>query len=60
MVRNLNHVEFTTFINTLANAITNNITDDELSILAAVFTQLGDTLATIALIKGLGSEDKEI
>lgn len=57
-MNNLNSLEFTTFINTLSNAIADNLTDNELTILAAIFTQIGDTLTTIAIIKGLESEEK--
>lgn len=42
-------LELTTFINTTANAIACNASLDELNLLSAVFTQLGDTLATIAI-----------
>lgn len=44
--------EFVTFISTLACAISKDKTTDEITILAAFFTQLGDTLATIAAVKG--------
>lgn len=39
--------ELVTLISTLSCLIADNSTDDELSILSAVFTQLGDSLATI-------------
>jgi len=38
----------TTAINTLAVAIAENLTDDELALVSAIFTQMGDTLITIA------------
>lgn len=43
----------TTAINTLAVAIAGNLSDDELVLCAAVLTQLGDTLATIATQRAL-------
>lgn len=43
----------TTAVNTLAVAIANQLGDGELALTAAVFTQLGDTLATIAVQRQL-------
>lgn len=44
----MNPFELTTFVSTLAITVAKNIPDDdELSLLAAILTQLGDTLATI-------------
>lgn len=43
----MNCCELVTFISTLSCLIADNSTDDELSILSAVFTQLGDSLTTI-------------
>ena len=40
---------FTTAVNTLAAAIAARLSDSELALAAVVFTQLGDTLATIAV-----------
>lgn len=40
--------EIVTFITALACALSKCCSDDEISVLAAAFTQLGDTLATIA------------
>jgi len=58
-MRYLNSLEFTTFINTLANIIASNLSDSELAILSAIFTQLGDTLATISILRESGNgEDK--
>lgn len=39
--------ELVTFVSTLACAIAKSCNDDEVTILAAVFTQLGDSLETI-------------
>ena len=35
------------YVTAIANLLTERFTDDELRVLAAVFTQLGDTLVTI-------------
>lgn len=40
-------------ISALANVIAKNFDDDQLSLLGAVFTQLGDTLATISVQRAL-------
>ena len=42
--------EFVTFISTLACTIAKGKSQKEINILAAFFTQLGDTLATISTI----------
>lgn len=39
--------ELVTLVSTLSCIIADNSTDDELSLLSAVFTQLGDSLTTI-------------
>jgi len=49
----MNALELTSVINTLANAIACNLTSDELSLAAALFTQLGDTMAVISIQKDL-------
>ncbi|MBU5626851.1 hypothetical protein KQI82_07975 [Oscillibacter sp. MSJ-2] len=41
----------TTGINTLAVTLAQTLTDDELALAAAFLTQLGDTLATIAVVR---------
>lgn len=43
----MNSCEFVTFISAVACSLSNCCSKDELSLLAAVFSQLGDTLATI-------------
>lgn len=40
--------ELTTLITAIANALAGQLSDDELNILGATVTQLGDTLLTIA------------
>ena len=49
----MNSLELTTAITALANAISLRLTVEELSLLAGIFVQLGDTLATIAAQKAL-------
>lgn len=44
----MNSCELTASITALANSIACGRTVDEINLLSAVFTQLGDTLATIA------------
>lgn len=41
--------ELATLVTAAAVSLAQSVTDKELDILAAVFTQLGDTLATIAV-----------
>ena len=43
----------TTAVNTLATAMARCLDDSELALAAAVLTQLGDTLATIAVQRSL-------
>lgn len=49
---------FTTAINTLAVSIAGRLDERDLSLAAAVLTQLGDTLATIAVQRELCREKK--
>ncbi|MBQ9460665.1 MAG: hypothetical protein IJU51_01935 [Clostridia bacterium] len=44
----MNPCELTASVTAIANAIASRLCDDDLSVLAAVLVQLGDTLATIA------------
>lgn len=44
----MNSYQFTTTITTVANVLSSMLSVDETTLLAAVFVQLGDTLATIA------------
>ena len=55
----MNALELTSSITALANAIACQISDDKLDLLAAVFTQLGDTLATISVQRDI-CEKKEV
>ena len=44
----VNSLELTGAITALANAVASRLTTDEVILLASIFVQLGDTLATIA------------
>ena len=46
-------VELTSAITALGNALACNLTLDELALLAGIFVQLGDTIATIAAVENL-------
>lgn len=45
--------ELTAAVTALANVLAGKLTDDELTLLGAVLTQLGDTLTTIATRRSL-------
>lgn len=49
----------TTAVNTLAVAVSAKLNDEELSLLAALLTQMGDTLATIAVQRELCQKNEE-
>ena len=44
----MNSCQFSTSITAIANALASGLSIDETTLLATVFVQLGDTLATIA------------
>ena len=48
---NWDPLAWTTAVNTAASAIAAQLSDAELNLAAAVLTQLGDTLATIAVLR---------
>lgn len=56
--------ELVTFVSAAACALSKCCNDDELSVMAAVFTQLGDTLATILahdeFCRGEKTENEEL
>ena len=54
----MNPCQLTASITAIANAISNNLSIEKTTLLAAVFVQLGDTLATIAAQRAI-SEQKE-
>ena len=47
-MKNCDPLALTTAVNTLAVAIAEQLSDDDLGLTAALLVQLGDTLATIA------------
>ena len=47
-MNNCDALALTTAVNTLAVAVASRLNDEDLDLVAAVFVQLGDTLATIA------------
>ena len=49
----MNSCELTATITTIANAISCNLSNDELNLLAATLVQLGDTLVTISVQRTL-------
>ena len=55
----MNPLELTTAITALANALACERTPSEIALLAGVFVQLGDTLATIAAQRALCEEQLE-
>ena len=60
MIKSMSPLELTSAVTALANALACRLTVDEMALLASLFTQLGDTLATIAARKALcGEKDKE-
>lgn len=55
----MNSLELTAAVTAVANAIACNLTVSELALVASLFVQLGDTLATIAAQKSLCEERME-
>ena len=49
----MNALELTSAVTALANAIACKLTADEIALLASIFVQIGDTLATIAAREGM-------
>ena len=54
----MNYLEITAAVTALANAVASGLTVSELALVAGLFVQLGDTLATIAAAKALCEEEK--
>ena len=52
----MNSLELTGAITIIANSIACRLTVDELALVAGIFVQLGDTLATIAAAENLCGE----
>ena len=53
----MNPCELTAAITALANYLAAHMSDDELSLLSAVLTQLADTLAVIAVQRSIGKSE---
>lgn len=49
----MNPCQLTTLITGLANTLAKGLTTEQISLLAAVLVQLGDTLATISIQQGM-------
>ena len=55
----MNSLELTSAVTALANAIACKLTPNEIALVASIFVQLGDTLATIAASQALCEELRE-
>lgn len=55
----MNNLELTAALTALANAISCGLTVGEIALLASIFVQIGDTLATIAAHRALCEERAE-
>ena len=56
----MNSLELTSAVTALANAIACKLSVDEIALLASIFVQLGDTLATIAVRENLCGEQNKL
>ena len=56
----MNSLELTSAVTALANAIACKLSVDDIALLASIFVQLGDTLATIAARENLCGEQNKI
>lgn len=52
----MNYCELVTFVSSFSCLLGQCLTDDEVQLLGVLFTQLGDSLATISVVKGLTSD----
>ena len=55
----MNALELTSAITATANVLAYNLKEDELALLASVFTQLGDTLSTIIVRENMCNNKNE-
>ena len=55
----MNSLELTSAVTALANALSCRLTVEEMALVAGIFVQLGDTLATIAAQKSLCGENNK-
>ena len=56
----MNSLELTSAVTALANALACKLSVDEIALLASIFVQLGDTLATIAARESLCGNSNKI
>ncbi len=56
----MNACEITAAITVIANTLATRLTDDQLTMLSAIFNQLGDTLNTIAVYRSVCSDSNPI
>ena len=54
----MNSVELTSTVTALANTLACKLNIDQISLLASIFVQLGDTLTTIATRKNMYNKSK--
>ncbi|MCL2637747.1 MAG: hypothetical protein FWD48_05185 [Oscillospiraceae bacterium] len=57
--KSLNPCELTAAITAAANLIAKDLKDGELNLLSAALMQLADTLATIAVVRGINAENSK-
>lgn len=56
----MNACEITASVTAIANIIAQKLNDDEIALLGAIFTQLGDTLETITAQRELCQNQKKM
>lgn len=56
----MNPCELTASVTAVANMLARKLTVDEINLLGAIFTQLGDTLITIAAHKSICGDDDSV
>lgn len=54
----MNPCALTAEVTAIANVLASGLSDEKLELIAAIFTQLGDTLATIAVQRSICSPTK--
>jgi hypothetical protein len=54
-MKHINSFQITTAINTAANLVAADLSDDELNFLSAVFMQLADVLSTVSAVRALNA-----
>ena len=55
----MNSFELTSFATVIANTIACRVSEDEIALIASIFVQIGDTLATIAANRALCAQSAE-